>query len=1346
MSKYSFERLEPARFERMAQALLEKLYRISGNLVQFGDGKDGAREATWTQPVTHPSYERPLNLQHDAPKEWVFQVKYHDISLRGWSGARAEVESELNEELGKLIDKHEVPCHKYVLITNVPFSGVRHVGTRDRVGRVIEKWRDRVPEIEVWDAVDLSRMLDADPETRKTYLADILPGDVLHALLVALKLRDDRRNSAFHAYLKAVIRSEREAKAEEAGDESGLKLEKIFVDLAVRPLLDRSSSSLSPDLLALFPDGISAPLDEVDHISPGAQFVPASFAFLRCDHRFMLLKGGPGVGKSTITQYLALFHAARLVDERLATALTERLKIGANMSTDHIDASCRIRFPLRIELRRYAEWMDKQQTGSTDRFLGRYLAERIARESSSSIQMEDIFALASTNPVLLILDGLDEVSNRPARSAIFQELNTFLDRCEGEASDIQVILSSRPQGYRGEFDVFDPIEWHIGDLSRVDFDSYATRWFEERIPNLDERTDARRRIEDGMKAPSVAQMATTLLQATVMLTIARRKHPIPHARHKLYEKYVEVIFERERNKQTVRERTAELFRLHELVGYTLMTKMESAGGVRPLGHDEFKQCVHQVILDYGPSDLNGKSIGAVVDAIVILAKDRLCLLAGKGDDQTDVDFVIQPFREYFAAAYLARHEDADPDSVFEHLVSRLHIWANVLQFYAAFQSKTQQRSWIAEADGTSMDPANPDHVVTLTRRRRALLRLLPEFERPKNEYILRAAKNVFNAATRWTWSHRQEIGKMLEAFAPGESFSVLSQVFGPLSTSSPSTLRVELDLLAKCAASDKKDSLGKLFSSFEATKDIRDVILEVAARNDIAIPLSEFRSAEITRAIGFVDYDASFSNFVGALSNAQAVELLVKLGGASPLLRPHMPPHQLTALLSSILSCDHRSSPPHIKLPPFLLDRREISTTDVISQLESIESGAASYVVALLKAIRNPTSAELFGHAKTLSEQIKVHDDMSIGRQLGPPPSVFSSSDAWAAWRLDAFLASEHLEKVWLSSISHLRGGMFTLWVHPDAWEELRPSVAAEPFERLLTEVRPLVRRVSPFDVLPVENRVFHQLSAQELLAMCHCVVNVLRQHGPHFVRNDWSLRFGWMEGEAPQVDTAHAEAILAAVQDLEVPPAWAGRIIKLCATAKGVDASLLLALWETQDEVPRIPWFILSRRARLSSAELLIVEQLLKVGTRSAVQLAAFILEDMGPREHTKIGEKLVRALCDIIEAGTAADRKADIAYLLRQVPYPAELRIWAIPDLYREIRWLHLSIQHRFEAMVLSVRRQDLETLRADLRGFLERRSDFPDEVVVAALDGLLHVDEMMSKPLSTEDWQVPRAIVRS
>jgi hypothetical protein len=182
MSKYSFDRISPQDFESLSQALLEKTYRIEGNLIQFGSGADGGREATWTQMETHSDYQRPANERTNVPKEWVFQVKYHDIGQRGWSVARDAVIADLEKELDKIVNKHHVPCHAYVMITNVPFTGTRDLGTRDKISVVASEWKLRVPEIYVWDAADISRLLDANESVRTAYLETILPGDLLKAI------------------------------------------------------------------------------------------------------------------------------------------------------------------------------------------------------------------------------------------------------------------------------------------------------------------------------------------------------------------------------------------------------------------------------------------------------------------------------------------------------------------------------------------------------------------------------------------------------------------------------------------------------------------------------------------------------------------------------------------------------------------------------------------------------------------------------------------------------------------------------------------------------------------------------------------------------------------------------------------------------------------------------------------------------------------------------------------------------------------------------------------------------------------------------------------------------------
>ena len=769
--------------------------------------------------------------------------------------ARADVESDLTNELEKIVNKYEVPCHKYILVTNVPFSGVRHVGTRDKVNTIIRAWQSKIPEIEIWDATDLSRMLDADTETRTSYLGEILPGDILRELFNNQRRSSQVLINSYRTYLMSLLRSEGDARAEEAGDEGGLKLEKVFVDLDLA-LNQKSANECAMPFIQQVLDERDQYIDKesddnLSYLPKDLDCVPASFALLMANYKSLLIKGGPGVGKSTLTQFLCLYHAARLVKPFLARKLAERLKLHSDITSESLDAHCEIRFPLRIELRRYAKWVGEIQGKEENPHFAAYFAERINEESSSSLEMEDIFDLAAQNPILLILDGLDEVPQPRIRDVIFKELQIFLDRCENEDCDVNLILSSRPQGYRGEFDGFQPLEWQVVDLSRENFDDYSNRWLRERIRNTAERDDAQQRISDGMESHAVQVMAKTLLQATVMLTIAKRKLAIPHAKHKLYEKFVDVIFEREQNKQPIiGEKAEELKHLHEKVGFELLCKMENGNDTQTLEGNEFRDCVERVILDYGRGSRGTASHSEIVDEIVVLAKNRLCLLAGKGEKQEDIDFVIQPFREYFAAAYLAHHVYADPDLVYRALVARQHVWANVLQFYVAFQTPAQQKNWISEADGADLSNEDFESVIEAIRRRRSLIRVLPEFVRPRNEYVKRAFLNLMEVSTRWAWRDKGEsTASLLEAFAPNEAFHNLKSCFGNLSISDKSNLFVELDLLVQTATPCDKKLVMDLLSRLCKTDSTRHVSAAVAYKNNTPVNVQGISVPELRKLL-----------------------------------------------------------------------------------------------------------------------------------------------------------------------------------------------------------------------------------------------------------------------------------------------------------------------------------------------------------------------------------------------------------------------------------------------------------------------------------------------------------------
>ena len=1348
MSKYTFEKLSSARFEHLVQALLEKHCRADGHLTQFGDGKDGAREATWSQPSTHKSYTRPINASADINKEWVFQAKFHDIGLRGWDRARADVEADLSKELDKIVNKYEVPCHKYILVTNVPFTGVRHVGTRDKVNRAINAWLSKIPQIEVWDATDLSRMLDADPDTRTTFLGEILPGDILRELLKNLTRSEEILVNSLYTYLKTVLRSEGEARAEEAGDEGSLKLEKVFVDLDLS-LNQKSVNECATPFINQIMDAQSFydPDDESDghspHLPSSLDCVPASFALLRASYKSLLIKGGPGVGKSTLTQFLSLYHASRLVDPALSKRLAERLKLSGGLTAETLDAHCEVRFPLRIELRRYSKWVGEMQSKAEIPHFAAYFAKRINERSSSSLCMEDIFTLATKNPVLLILDGLDEVPQPSTRSVIFRELQVFLDRCESEECNINVILSSRPQGYRGEFDGFEPLEWQVVDLSLSDFNDYSACWLAERIKDIEEQEDARQRIDDGMESHAVRLMAKTLLQATVMLTIARRKYAIPHAKHKLYEKFVEVIFEREQDKlPIIRGKADELKRLHEKVGFELICRLEKQDGAQTLQGAEFRSCVIQVIYDYGSQPTADVSQSDVVEDIVVLAKDRLCLLAGKGEDQADIDFVIQPFREYFAAAYLAGHEDADPDRVHKALVSRQHIWGNVLQFYAAFQSASQQRNWIAEADGTDQENGSFEYLIEMTRRRRALVRILPEFERRhRNKHLRRAFQNLMECSTRWTWRDRRSTAGLLDAYAQNESHAYLKQCFGELSVHDEQNLLVELDLLVKTAKATEIDDIRTSISKLTTDKSTTLTALLVAHRNNLSVDVEsveiEYLQETISsRVPGSMRRHHKFNleNWKG-LSDGKVIDIaLSKLAFSHGI---QFKEKWINDLFDFLLGPKRRHFevgeigfifPKH-----FYKVKIDERLAEICEHLKALKDCTLkSYLIALMNALENSADISLYEKAEVeesiLTSGMQLAPHLKVVNQLGPAPSCFKSNETWIESRSSIFDVDAKELSEWVGKMD---GYAWLILFIPEAgWPHLEPLVRVDALNELngsiLSRLKLLAGETSNF----VKTFQASEDDLQNSTLLRHLVM-VASKIGADYLL-DSELTKMIRRAEFSLENDVDANEFLARVEALQCPPDFCACVVGACLSSKEVNLPRVVEFWTSHCN---------SQAVWTAGSVYDLMDKFLAVPSHDAVRLAASLRSTGRLRRNTNrsIASKVTMRYCSLLENQTEITEN-DLMPIFGLPAQMDELKLWMRVDVLQVLRGSVWSFENFRERLleIVNAPDSDSERVRHLLGSIIQNRSKYPAEISLSVIDAIHRLDEIASRPLEDADWQ--------
>ncbi|MBS0206421.1 MAG: hypothetical protein JSS49_26320 [Planctomycetes bacterium] len=1371
MSKYHFHRMSSNAFQEMVQSLLEVRRRGRGELVQFASaGADGSREATWMQPVNHPDYVRPSNETTDVPKQHIFQVKFHDIGLRGWSGAGAAVVSDLKAELEKVITKHQLRCHTYVLITNVPLTGASRIGTRDKITKIAAEWQSKIPSIEVWDAADLSRMLDNNPAVRSTYTDLILPGDVLAALLNQHNFHADRRQHTFRGYLRSLVDGESKARAEEAGDDDPLPLTKVFIDQTLqldkdavpqcyRETVDAWSpeSILDEDPAAILPD-------DLDQVS-------SAFPLLWGALGKVMLLAGPGYGKSTITQFLAIYHAARLVDRTFAAALAKRLKLPAKWTPNDLDASCTLRFPFRVELRRYAKWRKTLLDDRTPAGIASYIARQIIGGSvESSLTQDDVFALISSNPTLLILDGLDEIPNKDDRDALLKDCDSFLNRCDGENVDLQIVMSSRPQGYHGEFDRFQPLRWRINDLSIDDFNQYAADWLTERIRNSDERREAEERIKRGMASEAVRRLATTLLQATVMLTIVRKKSDIPEERHKLFQKYVDVVFQREKTKNDVISRyEPELRLLHEMVGYQIHEAV-SRGEAATMPEGKFKEAVWTVWrLIRGEERINSIP-NEEIKSIYDLATDRLIFLSGKGATQSDIDFVIQPYREYFAASYMSNHANVNSDKVFKSLVARGPYWQQVLRFFVAMAAPAQRLVWAFDAATDTDGPPDNETLVATLPAKRAVVFALPEFERLLFDHFRRIFNACFRERDWWTWLGQEWICPILETFRDGDAWRELWKMFQNKSERSLGNNQFAIWLFSRVIPREAAE-----YSSFV---EFISTALQDEALATGAIDVALFGELDVD--LGLVDPDV-----LAAVIAQLPYKRYRSIVNGEDYIRKHLPPTKFLSLACTIrnvyfslddiwevLELPVEAEYPHrfdfeeiggamisVVRPSWLTFNIECQQRLPFPTPDSSNGEYVRYFRLLFESLIQPDDPDLYRTAKdamcTLPRSVNWR--FTCDFILGPPPDQFRSVEDWRRYKSDVrYLFDTPNELLNLrevaASFSSREGKCQEKWIvllfpisqwdrlisagllRAEIADELRTSKWADCFARRKDWVvyAGVYRRYSPTAI------------ATSKIPFVRIMQVAIGLHNEGILVDSELAADVMGSADTGAISSEEIHSLIKAIRNPSAfPESWTAVLFSVALRVNNVNLHKVSDLWaatvHARNNEMRLRLYELVT-AQLAAS---LIEELLDLRNDAALDLAI----QVSIRNHalpSELSSELNRRICSRLHGHGYPECRLDAMLSCLFVTHPTmeEARVYSDVATMSKIRaarpHVNEEITNRLTIMPQALGKEMISSLRVELLKILARDEDYWPTMRAAALDSLIQLDILNCSPLSEADWQ--------
>jgi len=659
----------------MAQALLKQV--IGSGTITFGAGRDGAREATYRGTAPYPSRTEQWS------GEWIFQVKFHDIDLIGTQKARTDVLADLTAELEKITKKYKYKCDNYILITNVPLSAVHEVGTVDRIKtQIFPKYRNQIPNLAVWGADDVNRLLDNYPEVRTAYLPLLVTGDVVRELLNLVEAPQTDRAITIDSYLRTAISRDENAQLDQAGDvsEQPIPLQKIFFDLDAyvqdikRPAFERLGQRVTRRILP-FEDDARTPL---------------VWLLLNSDLDRIVVVGGPGEGKSTLGQYLAQIHRAALLNRAEEMAL----------ATDYIPDLPRL--PFRVVLRDFAQWLATREHDSPESdSLDYFISEQVARFASRPFSEKDLHEILRTNPVLLVLDGLDEVTDTIVRKRLISRLSEFIERAENSLhADLQVVATTRPTGYTDQFDPKNFIHFRLHKLRPEQVRGYVQKWAIARLLDEPKALRLHQTIEECIKDQQISLLMTTPLQVTILILIINSGGTPPRQREALFDEYLEVIYKREKAKGLgiIKSEKELLIGLHKYVGYLLheeATRASTSSAALPRSiYDRVVRGYLRAHDPYSPDD----EIQAEWKAITLDAGERLVLIV---ESPADIfGFELRSIQEFFAASYLS-DTAANTDQRYERFatIACLPHWRNVALFFAgrAGRSYPGEAAYVVEA-------------------------------------------------------------------------------------------------------------------------------------------------------------------------------------------------------------------------------------------------------------------------------------------------------------------------------------------------------------------------------------------------------------------------------------------------------------------------------------------------------------------------------------------------------------------------------------------------------------------------------------------------------------------------
>lgn len=466
----------------------------------------------------------------------------------------------------------------------------------------------------------------------------------------------------------------------------GPSVDSMFVDVPLASRKDTGAGQLLGRIASDHPGDADA--------SDGFVVTGAAQALLHPDWSGnALVVGGPGQGKSTLLQYVCQFHRARQLNASDYTGEAQ----GLQPLTDVV------RVPIRLDLREYAQWSSSKvapakSKGRTRRqpdqdwpTLEQFIAMQIAKSSGGhKFSVKDVSTLVSTEPILLALDGLDEVANLEHRDLVSNAIVRTSARLRPDAYNLVVVVATRPGLTKSH--LWSSVDFPILYLQKLTAGlrlQYLQRWIKVADVGEESADKLQRTFVEHENLPHIRDLASYPMQLAILLHLLHRRGLLPQQRTELYKEFLKTFLDREEteNKEPLLSSERDVIEdIHAFLGWYLQKQTEGGKSSGQIARADLKQLLKE--------HLDGREKGQELAKQLFSAMESrvLCLIER---EPGYFQFEVQSLREYFAAAYINQY--SNPRGVgnsrvdcFDALLARPY-WLNVCRFFVGMFTKIEVR-------------------------------------------------------------------------------------------------------------------------------------------------------------------------------------------------------------------------------------------------------------------------------------------------------------------------------------------------------------------------------------------------------------------------------------------------------------------------------------------------------------------------------------------------------------------------------------------------------------------------------------------------------------------------------